>query len=497
MVSLGTLKEATGGDAVVAFVEDSILAGTDWNLAKVRRKSIRLEPPHAYWATYRVLLGRGQLHNHEAQPAAASEAAAEAAPDLIGGPGPGLATVAQPAEAEVTEVEAEPDPRWSEERELRLVARGVFDSTQWAGYRDRLQSLYGARACDPLTGLGYPVIYEPSQHAFWFYPVDPNLPNLHLAADPRRMRRLFRARKRDFLDIPARVTDVKIELARYLPEIAAILRYDIETAPASGAKTLYAKVQQGSRSAESHRVMQEIWRLSLRSEGRLRVTRPLGYFPEFGMYLQEAAPGEALGKDRTAPEYLPGVIHAAEALATVHESQIKTRKTLPLAHEIARSERTLDQFAITHPTAYFLLRELLEHLRARLKKLPEDEWLPTHGDYKHDQLLHHEGTYSLIDFDFFALAETSFDIGKFCAYLVPSQPKGWEHSLAAEEARQAFLDRYRELRPDATLGRVPIYEALNLAGRAMTLMWSQTRGWNKAAETMLVIAMERLKSKPV
>lgn len=96
-------------------------------------------------------------------------------------------------------------------------------------------------------------------------------------------------------------------------------------------------------------------------------------------------------------------------------------------------------------------------------------------------LPHQDGECSLIDFDFFAKAEASFDLGKFRAYLVPSIPKGWEQSVAGEEARAAFLDRYRQLRPRASLQRFPIYESTNLAGRAMTMMWMQTSGWQSAA----------------
>ena len=50
--------------------------------------------------------------------------------------------------------------------------------------------------------------------------------------------------------------------------------------------------------------------------------------------------------------------------------------------------------------------------------------------------------------------------------------EGLAESVAGEEARAAFLDRYRELRPRATLQRVPIYASVNLAGRAMTMIWT-------------------------
>jgi len=154
-----------------------------------------------------------------------------------------------------------------------------------------------------------------------------------------------------------------------------------------------------------------------------------------------------------------------------------------------------DRFKLVHPKAFFLLRELLIHVREKLRKTPGEDWLPTHGDYKYDQILHHDGSFSLIDFDYFGLAENSFDLAKYCAYVVPSAPLGWEQSVAAEAARSAFLQRYRERRPRATLQRMPVYEAVFLGQRAMTMMWIQARGWDKAAESLLVMAMERLKSR--
>jgi len=45
------------------------------------------------------------------------------------------------------------------------------------------------------------------------------------------------------------------------------------------------------------------------------VPRPLGFHPAFELYLQESMPGEAIGSDRTKPEFLASVLHAAEALA--------------------------------------------------------------------------------------------------------------------------------------------------------------------------------------
>lgn len=75
-------------------------------------------------------------------------------------------------------------------------------------------------------------------------------------------------------------------------------------------------------------------------------------------------------------------------------------------------------------------------------------------------------------------------------------PETWEDSDGAEHARRAFLDRYLQLRPGATVTRFPIYEAVHLANRAMVLMWGQTEGWQGAAQSLLALAMERLRTPP-
>src|SRR5207244_11943959 len=78
---------------------------------------------------------------------------------------------------------------------------------------------------------------------------------------------------------------------------------------------------------------------------------------------------------------------------------------------------------------------------------------------------------------------------------VPSMPKDWRDSVAVDEARARFIHRYRELRPHATLQRFGVYEALQFALRAMAFMWSQTPGWQRIAETYLVLGFERLNSR--
>jgi thiamine kinase-like enzyme len=468
MLTYGTIRQATNTASVTSFLEERVLAGSEWHLVKVRRRVVRLDPPVSYTALYRVTLGSGEL----LEPEPASDA--------------------ETADAEAAEP---PERAWSKQRELHLVAKGVFDPAGWEDYAARLRDRFGDSLCEPLTGHGYPVYYPETQHVFWFYPIDGNLRTLAWCADRGRMLRLFRRIKREILDYPGRITDVRIDSARYLPEVTAIFRYEIETSPSAAGKTIYGKVQRAGRGAETNWLMEQIWAQALKSEGRLSVPKPLGYYPELDLFLQSAAAGEAITADRLRPEFKLSAVAAAEALAAIHNSGIRVDNQATLESELNRLDDVVEQFAYVHPKAHFMLREFLLHARNKLRKTRAEEWLPTHGDLKYDQLLHEGGRFQLIDFEYFTMAETSWDLGKYCAYAVPTEPKTWEHSVAAEEARKLFLDRYRELRPDATLDRFQLYESVNLALRAMVMMWGQRPDWMPAVESILSLAMERLNSR--
>jgi aminoglycoside phosphotransferase len=446
--------EATGTESVRRFLDEHVLRGGEWRVTDASRRSVRLEPPDDYWAVYRILVSRNHTNIRAGDPGASLENGAQ--------------------------------------RELRLVARACFQSDRWARYREHLRNTFGGLVCDPISGLGAPVLFDDTQHAFWFYPADPNLLGLNQCADSGSVRRLFRQRKRDVLSHRAGIRDVEVTRLRYVPEIAAVLRYDIETSAPATRTTIYGKLQHSDRGAQSATLMRELATLSDRSEGRLRVPRPLGYWADLGMLLQSAVAGEPVSGDRTAPEFLAAAEAAAQALAVIHDSDIRATAVLHVEEELSRLDRLLDQFILVHPPAHFMLRELLGRIRRRLGKTDGEDRVPTHGDLKYDQLIHRDGCFTLIDFDYFGMAETSHDLGKFCAHLVPSKPRGWEDSYAAEQARNVFLGTYRTARPDASLQRFSAYEAIHLANRAMTLMWSQVGGWEAAAESMLALAGERL-----
>ena len=433
------MDEATDKASVAAFVED-LLAGTGWELKGVRRRSSRLDPPDWFWAQFDVTINKEE-----------------------------------------------------DERRLRLVAKGALNSDAWSHLSQRLTHLAAGRPCDPINGVGYPRLFPASQHAYWFYPFDPAMPKLPSAIDPVVMAGVLLGQDGQATDILAASTRLTIERVRHVPEIGAILRYTMHTPAAK--LDLYGKVQPDNRGLRTYRIVQGLWDAARRYPGFLNLPRPLAYVEELGLLLEERVRGRPVGGNRRSAEFMLAGNAAAEALAVIHESNVPTDGVITIESEIARLDRVAEQFKYVLPNGHFLLLDLISHMRDRVRKTDEEEWLSTHGDMKYDQFMHHNGNLTLLDFDYFAVAETSYDLGKYCAYIVPTSPKSWEDSVAAERTRLLFLQRYMELRPHATLQRFGVYEALQLALRAMAFMWQQSSGWERIAETLLVMAFERLKSR--
>jgi hypothetical protein len=433
------MEEATDKASVIAFVEE-VLAGTGWQIDAVHRRSSRFDPPDWYWTQFDITINKDE-----------------------------------------------------DQRRLRLVAKGALNPPAWERLSERLTRHGAGRRCDPIDGLGYPQLFPESQHAYWFYPYDPTMPGLAAAGDPVRMAGVLLGLQDETAQILAASRKLQIDRVRYVPEVGAILQYKMDT-PAARLN-VYGKVQPGNRGLRTYRIVNRLWEASKLYPGFLNLPRPLAFIEDHGLLLEERVKGRPVGGNRMSSEFMLSATAAADALAVIHESGIDTGERITIENELTRLDRVAEQFKYVLPSGHFMLVDLITHMRDRVRKTSDEDFLPTHGDMKYDQFMHHNGEMTLLDFDYFAMAETSYDLGKFCAYTIPSSPKSWQESVAAEEARLRFLKRYVELRPGATLDRFAVYEALQFALRAMAFMWTHSPGWERIAETMLVMGFERLKSR--
>ena len=370
--------------------------------------------------------------------------------------------------------------------------KAFFDEKLCEQYQERIKKYSAAQNGNPLDPRGYAHFF-PDIHLFLFvFPADPVFRHLGTVFDPAAMQPVLAPHVEHLYK--ASIKSLEISRVKYLPEVSGVVRFEADIGDQSPA-LIYGKIQHSRRGEMTYQVMRSLWNLPARVSGDLVLAEPLAYHPELDLLLQSALPGEEIDNDRHSASFMGQVEAAAKAVATIHSSGIRLGGTHNVDVEIGRLTMRLDEFKMSSPKVYFLLRDLLTHIKAAAEKLPPEIPVASHGDYKYNQFLFDGTRYGLIDVEYFVQAEPSFDLGKYCGHLVPATPGDWSDSLQSDIARRMFLDTYCSLRPEYRGTRFHIYEALSLATRALVATWAQTRGWDYMAETLVAIAFERLKTR--
>jgi len=370
--------------------------------------------------------------------------------------------------------------------------KAFFDDRDCAEYQSRVARLPSQNG-NPLDPRGYAQFFPELNMFLFFFPTDPVFPRLGKVTNSETVRPVMT----EFLERVkpgAKIESIAAQRVKYLPEISCILRYEAnvgEERPFS----IYGKVQHSKRGETTYQVMKALWDLPARSEGELVLAEPLAYYPDEALLLQSALEGEEVAGDRHSEIFLAQCEAAGRMVGHIHASKISVGQPHNVDLELERLYRRLDEFKLSAPRAYMLIRGLLTQIAARAERVPPEVAVPSHGDYKYNQFLFDGQRFGMIDVEYFVQAEPSFDLGKYCGHLWPASPKDWTDSAQAKEARRIFLDAYLRVRPKYEGRRFSIYEALSLATRALVVTWAQSRNYQYMAETLIALGYEQLKTR--
>jgi hypothetical protein len=371
--------------------------------------------------------------------------------------------------------------------------KAFFADEDCRAYETRIHRLLEGQNGNPLDPHGYARFFPDLNLFLFFFPTDPVFPRLGKVSTPATVEPLliehFKKMRPDAVIRSFASTRVK-----YLPEISCILRYEADIGE-EDPLTIYGKVQHSRRGAMTFDVMSALWALPARVNGDLVIAEPLAFYPNDALLLQSALPGEEVKGDRHSEIFLNQCEVAGRMIGHIHASGIQVGEPHTAEVEIDRIYNRLEEFKLSAPRVYMLLRDLLKQISAREQRLPREAPVPSHGDYKYNQFLWDGQGYGMIDVEYFVQAEPSFDLGKYCGHLWPASPKDWSDTAQAREARKLFLDAYFAVRPGYDGRRFSIYEALSLATRALVVTWSQGRNAAYMAETLTALAYEQLKMR--
>jgi Ser/Thr protein kinase RdoA (MazF antagonist) len=443
-VSYSTIKAISEPDAIGALVAEQILrpALPSVQLKKVRSKEgRRFEAPRILWNVY------------------------EAELELPGG------------------VEARP----------LFWTKALFEDADCEDYRSRVARLLEASNGNPLDPRGYARFFPDLNLFLFFFPTDPVFPRLPRVTIPDSVRPLLSEHfERLRPGVPIR--SLSCVRVKYLPEISCILRFEADIGEESPL-ALYGKVQHSKRGAMTYEVMRALWDLPARASGELVLAEPLAYYPHDALLLQSELPGTEVKGDRHSDVFMAQCEVAGRMIGHIHASGITVGQPHTVAVEFNRVYNRLEEFKLSAPRVYMLIRDLLKQIAAKAERLEPETPVPSHGDYKYNQFLYDGKTFGMIDVEYFVQAEPSFDLGKYCGHLWPGAPKHWSDTVQAQEARRIFLDAYLKVRPEYDGRRFAIYEALSLATRALVVTWGQSRNAAYMAETLTALGFEQLKAR--
>jgi Ser/Thr protein kinase RdoA (MazF antagonist) len=370
--------------------------------------------------------------------------------------------------------------------------KAFFDEAECERYRMRIGRLLEARNGNPLDPMGFAHHFEDLNLFLFFFPLDPVFPGVGTFFDAQRALPILTPHFAH-LRPGAPVNSLRSDRVKYLPEISLIVRFETDIEE-ERPLAIYGKFQHSRRGQFTYEVMRALWESPARASGELVVAEPLAYYPKYDLLLQSELPGHEIEGDRHAEIFMAQCEAAGRTLGHIHNSGIEIGSPHTIDVEIDRLVGHLEEFKMSGPKVYLMLRDLLKQISAKAARVQPEAPVPSHGDYKYNQFLYDGTNFGLIDVEYFVQAEPSFDLGKYCGHLAPSVPKDWSDTAQANLARRVFLDAYCEVRPNYSGARFPLYEALSLATRALVVMWSQPRNWEYTAQTLIALAYERLKT---
>ncbi|HEV2122021.1 MAG TPA: aminoglycoside phosphotransferase family protein [Chloroflexota bacterium] len=287
-------------------------------------------------------------------------------------------------------------------------------------------------------------------------PVDPQLPLLAQALEPRAAERQFQ------LSAPALATSsvVSADLIRHKQGRRCLIEYEVVSA--TGARTtLLGKMHARGVDRRSYRVQRDLWQLSFgaASPDGIAVAEPVAIVPALGLWLQRQVAGETV-TSLLEKGKLPDPCVAAAAIAKMHNAQVRVSRRWSVEQEVDLLRDRLRQFAVARPELGDSLGRLMSACEALAKRavLVPDKVL--HRDFYPDNLLFHRAGVALIDLDLVALGDPAVDVGNFLAHVTELSLRRWGEPDRFSGWQSRFQHAYCTL--SGSTPNIRIYELLTL-----------------------------------
>jgi hypothetical protein len=158
---------------------------------------------------------------------------------------------------------------------------------------------------------------------------------------------------------------------------------------------------------------------------------------------------------------------------------------------VARLRRSRTEIEPSAPELAERVEERLAVLEGAVGRLPPEPMVPTHGAFRHDQLLPGGPRLGVLDLDTLRLRGASSDAGNFLAYLDAMAIRRPRLEPVLHDCRKTFTNAFSSAAPSDARW-VSWYRSASLVKLATRSFFSLAPGWPERSETLLLAADDRL-----
>ena len=217
-------------------------------------------------------------------------------------------------------------------------------------------------------------------------------------------------------------------------------------------------------------------------EARMLLLPVIGDGQELGRWIRDARVRHG---GRT--KLLAHMARAAEGLRLLQRTAADGLPTVSPREMVGRLRRATAELHRAAPELAERVGRRLLALEDALDHLPPEPMVPTHGAFRHDQLLACGHKLGVLDLDTLRLSGASADAGNFLAYL---------DAMAIQRPRlRSLLRDCRNIFTEALSGHpgwLSWYRAASLVKLAIRSSFSLAPGWPETSQALLRTAEERL-----
>jgi hypothetical protein len=328
-------------------------------------------------------------------------------------------------------------------------------------------------------------------HAFG---LDPRLPALARAQDSG----WAATRLAPCLGLPPGAALAQARGLSYKPERRCVFHYRWEAA--AGGVSHYAKLFRDDRGARLLAWQRDLVRQLGTCAGGFESVAPLAHLDEERMLVFPTLEGEkatraieAVAERRAPPERITAhVARAARGLARLQACRLDGLPEEAPPALVERFARDAAGVARVEGGLAGAVRERLQRLDAARDALAPEPLVPTHGAFRHGQLLLRRGATAVLDFDTLSRSGASADAGNFLAYLELTSLRRPRLASVLDACREAFLAELAA--PHAPW--LAWYQALSLLKVTLRAFLSLDPAWPRLAPACLRAADRALGGLP-